>query len=96
VEYRLVRAVPRPLSTFLPLRQPIPHHHLAWVNDEHAAPAWRRNDPYEVFRRMLARLPPNEWTTLVRNSGELSGEILSPKATLKSDRPDKQVGGLPS
>jgi len=51
----------------------------AWVNDERSLrQSGARSDPYEVFRRMLASgSPPNDWQTLVRNSGDLAAEVLS-------------------
>jgi toxin YhaV len=51
----------------------------AWVNDESSLrQSGARSDPYEVFRRMLASgSPPNDWQTLVRNSGDLAAEVLS-------------------
>lgn len=40
----------------------------AWVNDERSLrQSGGRNDPYEVFRRMLkSGNPPNDWTALLR------------------------------
>lgn len=42
----------------------------AWVNDERSRrQTGARNDPYEIFRRMLeSGNPPNDWTALVRHS----------------------------
>ena len=50
----------------------------AWVNDERSLrQRGGKNDPDEVFRRMLASgNPPNEWAALVGSSAELPGEIL--------------------
>ena len=45
----------------------------AWVNDEHTLRArGARNDPYEVFRRMIdAGAPPDDWEHLLRESNAL-------------------------
>ncbi len=50
----------------------------AWVNDEQTLrQSGSKRDPYEIFSRMLASgNPPNDWTTLVRSSGDLPSEIL--------------------
>jgi toxin YhaV len=60
----------------------------AWVNDEHSLrQRGGKNDPYELFRRMLkAGNPPNEWAALVKSSRASPGDILSPAdAALHSD-----------
>jgi hypothetical protein len=37
-----------------------------------------KNDPFEVFRRMLASgNPPNQWAELVRKSGALPRDLRS-------------------
>lgn len=50
----------------------------AWVNDERTLrKSGGRNDPYEVFRRMLASgNPPNDWAALVKASRESPGDAL--------------------
>ena len=50
----------------------------AWVNDEATLrQRGSKRDPYEVFSRMLASgNPPDDWTALVKSSGDLPGEIL--------------------
>jgi toxin YhaV len=51
----------------------------AWVNDERTMRQRdTKNDPYEVFRRLLnSGNPPNEWAALVKSSGELPKSLLS-------------------
>ncbi len=51
----------------------------AWVNDERTLRRrGDRSDSYEVFRRMLASgHPPNEWTALIKKSGEMPDQLLS-------------------
>ncbi len=51
----------------------------AWVNDDRTLrQRGGKNDPYEVFRRMLATgNPPNAWAALVKDSGELPQGMLS-------------------
>jgi len=63
----------------------------AWVNDE---PSLRkrggRNDPYELFKRMLASgNPPNDWAALVKAARPLPDEI-APSLT---DRPPQTIAG---
>lgn len=45
----------------------------AWVNDERTLrQSGGRNDPYEVFRRMLdSGNPPNDWASLVKAAAKL-------------------------
>lgn len=45
----------------------------AWVNDERGLrQSGGKNDPYEVFRRMLkSGNPPNDWAALVKAAGRL-------------------------
>lgn len=45
----------------------------SWVNDERSLrQSGGRNDPYEVFRRMLkSGNPPNDWTALVNSARRL-------------------------
>jgi toxin YhaV len=45
----------------------------AWVNDESGLrQSGGKNDPYEVFRRMLkSGNPPNDWTALVKSAQPL-------------------------
>jgi toxin YhaV len=47
----------------------------AWVNDERTLrQSGGKNDPYEVFRRMLASgNPPNDWAALVKSTNERIG-----------------------
>lgn len=61
----------------------------AWVNDERTLRQHGgRNDPYEVFGRMLASgNPPNDWAALVKSAGELSPDIVS---TAKRDTLDQR------
>ncbi|MGH6619323.1 MAG: type II toxin-antitoxin system YhaV family toxin [Alphaproteobacteria bacterium] len=49
----------------------------AWVNDERTLrQRGGKNDPYLVFRRMLASgNPPNEWKALIGSSGEFPGDM---------------------
>jgi toxin YhaV len=51
----------------------------AWVNDEQTLrQRGGKNDPYEVFTRMLASgNPPDDWGTLVKNCSDVPGDILS-------------------
>jgi toxin YhaV len=50
-----------------------------WVNDERSLrQRGGKNDPYQVFRRMLASgNPPNQWAELVGKSGALPRDLLS-------------------
>jgi toxin YhaV len=50
-----------------------------WVNDARGLrQRGGKNDPYEVFRRMLASgNPPNQWAELVKRSGALPRELRS-------------------
>jgi toxin YhaV len=60
----------------------------AWVNDEHSLrQRGSKNDPYELFRRMLkSGNPPNEWAALVKTSRASPGDILSSAhAALRSE-----------
>jgi toxin YhaV len=56
----------------------------AWVNDERTLrQSGGKNDPYEVFKRMLkSGDPPNDWSALVKRtralSGTLSGSLKAP------------------
>jgi toxin YhaV len=54
----------------------------AWVNDERTLrQRGGKNDPYEVFRRMLASgNPPNDWAALVKGSRTLPKEVAPPLA----------------
>ncbi|MGA7710835.1 MAG: type II toxin-antitoxin system YhaV family toxin [Rhizomicrobium sp.] len=49
----------------------------AWVNDERTLrQSGGKNDPYEVFKRMLkSGDPPNDWAALVKRSRTLSGKL---------------------
>ena len=51
----------------------------AWVNDERTLrQSGGKNDPYEVFRRMLkAGDPPNDWSALVKKAHSLSAKAAS-------------------
>lgn len=59
----------------------------AWVNDERTLrQSSGKNDPYEVFRRMLkSGDPPNDWSQLVKKSRAPSAKIT---AALK-DSPER-------
>jgi toxin YhaV len=63
----------------------------AWVNDERSLrQRGGRNDPYEVFRRMLASGdPPNDWSALVARSRALPADMLS-SATAASVSDDRE------
>lgn len=52
----------------------------AWVNDERSLrQAGGKNDPYEVFRRMLkSGNPPNDWNALVKMARKLTPELDPP------------------
>jgi toxin YhaV len=60
----------------------------AWVNDERSLrQRGGKTDPYEVFKRMLASgNPPNDWSALVKRSGELPAEILPSAAGTQAAR----------
>lgn len=49
----------------------------AWVNDERTLrQSGGRNDPYEVFKRMLkSGDPPNDWAELVKRARTLPGTL---------------------
>lgn len=59
----------------------------AWVNDERTLrQSGGKNDPYEVFRKMLkAGDPPNDWSALVKKAGLAPAKI----AGALKDSPDK-------
>jgi toxin YhaV len=59
----------------------------AWVNDERTLrQSGGKNDPYEIFRRMLkAGDPPNGWAALVKKAGRAPAKI----AGALKDPPDK-------
>jgi toxin YhaV len=50
----------------------------AWVNDERTLrQSGGKNDPYEVFRRMLkSGNPPNDWNALVKSAGPIPGGLM--------------------
>lgn len=49
----------------------------AWINNEHTLrQSGGRNDPYEVFRRILkSGNPPNDWNALVKAAKTLPSEL---------------------
>jgi toxin YhaV len=67
---------------------------FAWVNDENTLRNRRaRNDPYEVFRGMLASgNPPADWDALVKECGPLPNDLQRAFAEIvaadaRSDKP---------